>query len=56
MTPAVQWPALPLKTTMSRTTIPIADTLVAAILEQVAHYPAETACFDAIDHPSDLPV
>jgi hypothetical protein len=41
---------------MSRTTIPIADTLVAAILEQVAHYPAETACFDAIDHPSDLPV
>ncbi len=35
-------PALPLKTAMSRTTIPIADTLVAALAAQVARWPAET--------------
>jgi len=42
LTPAVQWPALPLKTAISWTTVPIADTLVSAIAAQVARYPAET--------------
>lgn len=46
LTPAVQWPALPLKTAMSRTTVPIADTLVAAISAQVAEYPAPTVLTD----------
>jgi integrase len=49
LTPAVQWPAQPLKTAMSRTTVPIADTLVAAISAQVGRWPApgQTVLTDA---------
>lgn len=40
--PAVQYPDEPLKTDMSRTAIPIADTLVSALSEHVKAYPADT--------------
>jgi len=40
--PAVQYPAAQLKTEMSRTAVPIADTLVTALSEHVAAYPADT--------------
>jgi hypothetical protein len=42
----VQWPAQPLKTAMSRTTVPLAGTLVAAVSAQVARYPAQTVLTD----------
>lgn len=40
--PAVLYPAEPLKTEMRRTPVPIADTLVAALSEQVKAWPADT--------------
>lgn len=40
--PAVLYPAEPLKTDMRRTPVPIADTLVAALSEQVRAWPADT--------------
>ncbi|PSK99752.1 integrase-like protein [Haloactinopolyspora alba] len=39
--PAVQYPAAPLKTAMSKTTIPVSDTLVSALSQQVARWPGE---------------
>lgn len=40
--PAVQYPTEPLKTDMSRTVLPIADTLVTELSRHVAAYPADT--------------
>jgi integrase len=40
--PAVQWPAQPLKTAMSKTVIPVPDALLTAISAQVASWPAVT--------------
>lgn len=40
--PAVLYPAEPLKTEMRRTVLPIADTLVTELSEQVATWPADT--------------
>lgn len=39
--PAVQYPAAELKTETSRTPIPVADTLLAALAEQIRRWPAE---------------
>jgi hypothetical protein len=39
--PAVQYAAEPLKTSMARETMPIADALVTAVSAQVARWPAE---------------
>ncbi|HUH08737.1 MAG TPA: site-specific integrase [Egibacteraceae bacterium] len=44
--PAVEYPAEPLKTDMSRTAVPIADALVEAIAGQVERWPAVTVLSD----------
>lgn len=44
--PAVQYPAEPLKTAMSQTSIPVADALVAALSAQVARWRSETVLTD----------
>jgi integrase len=46
ITPAVQYPADPLKTETSQTTIPIADALVTAIAQQCEAWPAATVLTD----------
>lgn len=46
ITPAVQYPAEPLKTAMSQTTIPIADALVAELAAQMERWPGPTVLTD----------
>jgi len=45
--PAVQYPAEPLKTDMSKTPVPIADTLVTELAEHVKTWPGETVLTNA---------